>query len=126
MVDDDVNARLLVRTCLEEEPDIEIRTAADGVEALQVLQNFAPDVLVLDLLMPALDGMAFLARARKEIPHFRPSVIVVTAKDLGRVELRRLSEDTSAVLRKNGELETELKRVLQDLWGGGATARLQI
>jgi hypothetical protein len=62
--------------------------------------------------------MAFLARARKEIPHFRPSVIVVTAKDLGRAELQRLSEDTIAVLQKNGELERELSQVLQSLWGG--------
>ena len=116
VVDDDENARLLVCACLGDE-DIEVRTAANGLEALKVLQGFAPDVVVLDLMMPELDGMAFLARARKEVPHFTPSVVVVTAKDLDPIELERLNRDTTAVLEKNGELETELRRVLQHLWG---------
>jgi len=117
VVDDDENARLLIRACLQDEPDIEIRTAANGWEAFSVLQSFAPDVLVLDLMMPELDGMSFLAKLRRELPHFQPSVVVVTAKDLERLELQRLGEQTLAVLRKNGDLEGELRSVLHQLWG---------
>ena len=116
VVDDDENARLLICACLEEEPGIEIRAAANGREAIAVLQDFAPEVVVLDLLMPELDGIGFLAKLRREVPHFTPSVVVVTAKDLSRLELQRLSEQTLAVLRKDGELETALRELLHEVW----------
>ena len=94
VVDDDANARLLVCACLQEERGIEIRTAASGREAIAVLQTFVPDVLVLDLMMPDLNGIELLAKLRNELQHFTPSVVVVTAKDLTRLELRHLSEQT--------------------------------
>ncbi len=62
---------------------------------------------------------AILTRLRRELPHFTPSVVAVTAKDLSRVELRRLSEQTLAVFRKDGELERELKQVLHGVWERG-------
>ena len=96
----------------QESRGIEIRTAASGREAIAVLQTFVPDMLVLDLMMPDLNGIELLAKLRNELPHFTPSVVVVTAKDLTRLELRHLSEQTLAVFRKDGELETELKRLL--------------
>ena len=117
VVDDDENARVLISACFQEEPGLEIRTATNGREAITVLQTFAPDVLVLDLQMPELDGTGFLTKIRSELPHFKPAVVVVTAQDLGRLELQRLSEQTLAVLRKNGELEAELRQVLDELWG---------
>jgi two-component system OmpR family response regulator len=57
----------------------EVRTASSGMEALQVAREFEPDALVLDIMMPDLDGMAVLKRLRESgslVP-----VLFLTAKD---------------------------------------------
>ncbi|WES64916.1 response regulator transcription factor [Microbacter sp. GSS18] len=57
----------------------QVRTAASGFEALQAAREFAPDALVLDIMMPDLDGMAVLQRLRQagdDVP-----VLFLTAKD---------------------------------------------
>ena len=57
----------------------EVRTASSGLEALQVAREFEPDALVLDIMMPDLDGMAVLKRLRESgslVP-----VLFLTAKD---------------------------------------------
>ena len=57
----------------------EVRTAASGLEALQVAREFEPDALVLDVMMPDLDGMGVLRRLR-EAGNLVP-VVFLTAKD---------------------------------------------
>jgi len=57
----------------------EVRTAASGLEALQVAKEFEPDALVLDIMMPDLDGMSVLRRLR-ESGNLVP-VLFLTAKD---------------------------------------------
>jgi len=57
----------------------EVRTAASGLEALQVAREFEPDALVLDVMMPDLDGMSVLRRLR-EAGDLVP-VVFLTAKD---------------------------------------------
>ena len=57
----------------------DVRTAASGLQALQETRDFAPDALVLDIMMPDLDGMAVLQRLRQsgnDVP-----VLFLTAKD---------------------------------------------
>ena len=57
----------------------EVRTASSGMEALQVAREFEPDALVLDIMMPDLDGMSVLKRLR-ESGNLVP-VLFLTAKD---------------------------------------------
>src|SRR5690606_14570591 len=57
----------------------EVRTASSGLEALQVAHEFEPDALVLDIMMPDLDGMSVLRRLR-ESGNLVP-VLFLTAKD---------------------------------------------
>ncbi|GAB3600651.1 response regulator transcription factor [Microbacterium tumbae] len=57
----------------------EVRTASSGLEALQVAREFEPDALVLDIMMPDLDGMAVLRRLR-DAGNYVP-VLFLTAKD---------------------------------------------
>ena len=57
----------------------DVRTAASGFEALQAVRDFEPDAMVLDIMMPDLDGMAVLHRLRQsgnDVP-----VLFLTAKD---------------------------------------------
>ena len=63
IVDDTPDIRLLVRLSLETDPDIEIvGEAADGLGAIDLATQHAPDVLLLDLAMPVMDGLQALPR----------------------------------------------------------------
>ena len=79
IVDDEPLARETVRLRLEREGDVEVvGEARDGPEAVQVIRELAPDLVVLDIQMPGLDGFEVLDRVR---PHLLPTVIFVTAYD---------------------------------------------
>jgi CheY-like chemotaxis protein len=72
LVDDDPAWRNLYRMALESKFDL--FEATDGYQALSVLGSVRPDVIVLDLRMPRMDGMDFLQRLSRRSP--RPKIIV--------------------------------------------------
>ncbi len=76
IVDDEANAREALETLLSEE-GYETATAADGLEALEVMSSFEPEVVLTDLKMPRLDGLGLLERGRKAAP--RTAFVVMTA-----------------------------------------------
>jgi two-component system LytT family response regulator len=78
IVDDERPARDKLRRLLTSEPDISaIEEARDGIEALELLPGFAPDVLLLDIQMPEITGLDVAA----SLPSPAPLVIFVTAYD---------------------------------------------
>src|SRR5438477_2850716 len=77
VADDEARIRLALRTCLESE-GYEVDEAADGMEALDVIVRRAPDVMVLDLAMPVLDGLSALDRKSVGRGLVKPRVIVLT------------------------------------------------
>ncbi|CQR56293.1 response regulator transcription factor [Paenibacillus riograndensis] len=76
VVDDDANIRELVRLYLEDE-GIEVVQKGNGAEALEYAENYPPDLVVLDIMMPGMDGWALCARLRElgDMP-----VLMITAK----------------------------------------------
>ncbi|MFG1397464.1 chemotaxis-specific protein-glutamate methyltransferase CheB [Roseixanthobacter pseudopolyaromaticivorans] len=74
VVDDSALMRKLLGQVLAAEPDFEVQFARNGVEALDQLANFEPDVITLDVHMPQMDGLACLDRIMVERP--RPVVMV--------------------------------------------------
>ena len=77
VVDDDDSIRDIIDMALSDE-GYEVRTAADGSSALTLLQQWQPDVILLDMRMPGTDGWAF-ADAYRQRPEPRPAIIVLTA-----------------------------------------------
>jgi DNA-binding NtrC family response regulator len=67
IVDDEANARAALSEILRDE-GYATETAADGFKALGKLEEFAPDVILTDLKMPGLDGIAFMEKARAAAP----------------------------------------------------------
>jgi two-component system, OmpR family, alkaline phosphatase synthesis response regulator PhoP len=63
VVDDEQRLRDLVRSYLEHE-GFAVRTAGDGVTALDLARQHAPDLVVLDLMLPGLDGLVVCRRLR--------------------------------------------------------------
>ena len=68
VVDDSALVRKLLGQVFGGEPDFEVRFARNGVEALEQLKPFAPDVITLDVHMPQMDGLACLDRIMIERP----------------------------------------------------------
>jgi PAS domain S-box-containing protein len=111
LVDDDPEALQLLSRLLAEY-GADLRTAVDGRDALRVLFDFEPDLVITDLLMPVMDGMAFIDVLRSTTRFCRVPVIVVTAKDLTTEDRARLERHTASVLRKNSTLAADLRNAL--------------
>lgn len=80
VVDDNRRIVTLLKNALERESDLEVvGTAADGEEALQMIHLKRPDVVLLDLIMPKIDGLGVMERMQREDFPVRPQVIVVSA-----------------------------------------------
>ena len=78
VVDDDYHVRKVLRRFLLERGH-EVREAKDGQEALNFIREQLPDVLLLDLHMPELDGLEVLQRMRKE--RLKPKVVLTISGD---------------------------------------------
>jgi DNA-binding response OmpR family regulator len=76
VVDDDEMIRRLVRTVLEAD-DFEVIEAKDGDEALEVVDDRHPAVVVLDIMMPGLNGVEVC----RQLDHDNVKVIILTARD---------------------------------------------
>lgn len=109
VADDDGAIRTLVREALA--PDgVEVLEAADGAEALALLRAEHPDALVLDLVMPDVDGFSVLAELQND-PELRDvPVVVLTGKDLSETERSMLRMRADAVLQKEGTSPEQLRR----------------
>ena len=117
VVDDDPHVADLVRQSLEDEP-YQIDAAADGLAALEAIGQRRPDVILLDLLMPRMDGFELIASLQQDAERRDIPVIVLTAKALTRQERRSLKEHALAVIQKGAldrdALMAELKQVLPE------------
>jgi len=113
VVDDDTNARRMVCRHLEE-VGFHTAEARDGDEALLRVRVSPPALIILDLVMPNLDGFEVLRRLRAEGSNV--PVVVLTGKDLGRDEERMLSEGFARVVVKGGiaigQVVAEAKRLV--------------
>ncbi|NQT59705.1 MAG: response regulator [Bacteroidetes bacterium] len=93
--------------------------AESGKECLKLLQKYIPDVLVLDLLMPEMNGFEVLDRVRSTAELKNLPVIIVTAKDLTAQERERIAGKASSILTKDESISKnllqEVKRILFEL-----------
>lgn len=111
VVDDDPDARELVGRVLEEE-GLEVRYAANGAEGLSEVEVEVPDAILLDLMMPVMDGFTFLDHLRRNPYCVGLPVIVLTARDLSAAEIRDLREKATDVIAKDDGLPERLHAVL--------------
>ena len=79
VVDDDRNIREVVSMCLHKLKGWDVLTAASGQEGLNDVQTNIPDVIILDVMMPEMDGLAFLRQLRSNPNTKQIPVILLTA-----------------------------------------------
>jgi DNA-binding response OmpR family regulator len=76
VVDDTRNVQLLISDFLSAQ-EYEVLTASDGIEALEIIRQSAPDLVLLDIMMPNMDGYQFISKLRRESS---TPVIMITAR----------------------------------------------
>ena len=116
VVDDDAALRRLVIETLARDGG-ELREAADGVEALAMIAARRPDVLVLDLQMPRLDGFSVLERLLERAETRQLPVVVLTGHDLTGPERRLLTERNATVLEKRKYSGDQLRWLVRQALG---------
>ena len=111
LVDDDAIMRESVRRALEQE-QWEVTETANGRAALEQLGVADFDVILLDLMMPEMDGFEFLVRMRQQPEWQDIPVLVLTAKDLSPEDHQQLNGHAEKVMQKNA---SELDELLREL-----------
>jgi len=110
VVDDAALARLVTRNMMADDPHLDvIAFASDGGDAIRQLQEHDPDVILLDLEMPGIDGWEFLRRARSQT---RAKIIVISARITAGSTAAREVMDLGAnwvVSKPSGSVSLDLK-----------------
>jgi two-component system NarL family response regulator len=116
IADDHVLFRQGVATVIEREGDLQVvGEANDGEEAVACYRKLRPDVMLLDLVMPKLDGFEALLRIRHTDPAAR--LIMLTTYDTDEDINRVLRAGAKAYLLKDATA-SELVRCIRDVWAG--------
>jgi DNA-binding response OmpR family regulator len=115
VVDDDALIRDTLATALGDE-GYAVRVATDGRAALDAIGAWRPDVIVLDLMMPVMDGASFRAAQRSDTATAEIPIIILSAAH--EVEMRAARMEPAAVFPKPFDLG-ELLDVIERLLAGG-------
>ncbi|MGQ0764651.1 MAG: response regulator [Gemmatimonadota bacterium] len=121
VVDDDPEFRNLLVRLLGGE-GFRVSEADDGLTALQRLANERPGAILLDLMMPSMNGFEFLAAIREKPEWHDIPVMVITARDLTPNDRRRLNGCVEGVLAKSAYTGEALMREVRDLVRGSIDA----
>jgi signal transduction histidine kinase/CheY-like chemotaxis protein len=114
LVEDDAATREVTRGILEKE-GWKVIEAENGRVALECMERERPSVILLDLLMPEMDGFEFTALVRAH-PEWRSiPIVVLTAHDLTSAERRRLNGDVETILQKVGDSREAVLEQLRTL-----------
>jgi threonine synthase len=115
VVDDSPEARRLIRRILQSQGDFEIFEAVDGQEAIELVTREHPDLVILDLMMPEVDGFAVLDALRSKPDTANIPVIVATAKELTVDEKARLQGQIQSLMQKGDFLNDEFLEEVRSL-----------
>jgi threonine synthase len=117
ILDDTAEARRLIRRILQSQGDFTIFEATNGAEGIEMIKRELPDLIVLDLMMPELDGFAVMDMLKADPDTAHIPVIVATAKELTPEEKGRLGTQIQSLMQKgdflNDEFLEEVKALIK-------------
>jgi len=108
IVEDDPDARRLLRRVLQARGEYQIFEAEGGRQGIELVRQHRPDLVLLDLMMPDVDGFEVMETIRSDERTKDTRIIVITAKTLTSGERRRLSGQIEALLQKGSFLDDDL------------------
>lgn len=110
VVDDDILLTQLIAITLEMD-GINTITAHNGFEALDLLQNTTPDMIMLDLMLPEMDGLRFIELLRKQPKFDHIPVLVLSALDKPEIREEMLAAGAAGFVLKPVQISYLLKEV---------------
>jgi DNA-binding response OmpR family regulator len=116
IVEDDADLRRIFRTALSL-AGYEVEDAGDGIEALHLIDNRPPDLVVLDLILRSLDGLSIQQELASRAITSRIPIVIVTGSSIETDSL-----DVACVLRKPVMPDELVRTVTHCLRAGAATA----
>jgi GAF domain-containing protein/CheY-like chemotaxis protein len=122
VVDDDAEVRQLLRRTLESE-GFAIVEAENGRVALERLRGEPPSLILLDLMMPEMDGFEFVAALRRHEGWRAIPVVVITARDLSREDRERLNGHVEKILQKGTYDRDQLLAEVRELVASSVARR---
>jgi threonine synthase len=113
VVDDNPDARRLICRILQSQGNFSLFEATNGQEAVDLVHNEHPNLIILDLMMPEMDGFAVMDRIQSDPATAEIPIIVVTAKELTSAEKNRLQGHIQSLMKKGDFLNDDL---LDEVW----------
>jgi CheY-like chemotaxis protein len=113
LVEDDAATRELTRTILQKE-GWKVTEAENGRVALKCMERSRPRVILLDLMMPEMDGFEFVAQMRQKVEWRSIPIVVLTAYELAVEERRKLNGSVETIIKKAGDTPEAVLHQLRD------------
>jgi DNA-binding response OmpR family regulator len=117
VVEDDASTREMLRRALEKD-GWQVAEASDGKVGLARLDGAWPALILLDLMMPEMDGFEFMEALRQRKGDQAVPVLVITAKDLTEEDRRRLNGGVERIIQKGATSREELLAEVRALVAG--------
>jgi threonine synthase len=108
ILEDNPDAARLIRRILQAQGDYLIEEANNGLDGLVLIKEKRPNLVILDLMMPGLDGFAVVDAMKKDRRLQDVPIIVITAKELSPIERERLDGKIKALLQKGSFMDSDL------------------
>jgi threonine synthase len=115
IVDDNSDVRRLIRRILQSQGNYELLEAGNGVAAVDMIKKELPDLVILDLMMPEMDGFNVMEHLKSDQTTAEIPIIVVTAKELTSNEKSRLQGHIQSLMQKGNFLSDELLEEVRSL-----------
>lgn len=118
IIEDNPDAARLLRRILQTQGDFQVVEAYNGNDGLDLIRQEHPDLVLLDLMMPDIDGFSLLDQLKADDMLDIP-VIVITAKELSKEDRQRLQGQIQMMLQKGSFMDEDLLRGIRGLLGDG-------
>lgn len=114
IADDNKEFRLILKDFLESKKAFDVvEMADDGIKALEAVEKYEPDILILDIIMPHLDGLGVMEKLQKKELNKFPKVIILSAVGHDKVTQRAINMGVDYYIVKPFNFESLAERLLQ-------------
>jgi threonine synthase len=115
IVDDQPEVRQLIRRILQSQGNYRLSEARDGAQALSLASKEKPDLIILDLMMPEMDGFTVVDNLHANPDTTHIPIVIVTAKELTSIEKRHLNGHIRSLMQKGNFMSDELLKEVEAL-----------
>lgn len=116
-IDDELDIRLMAEYALTKIGNYDVLMCESGAEALEKIEDYAPDLILIDLMMPELDGTATISEIRKIESFKNTPAIFITSEIIPPEIVELMSHDAAVISLIHKQFDPdELSEIVQSIW----------